>query len=257
MTSETLIQVVDLHKSFGPKKVLQGTNLDVRHGESMVVIGGSGTGKSVLLKHIIGLLKPDAGSVLVDCMDVCRMNDEDLNVLRRRFGMLFQGAALFDSLNVEENIAFALRRHSLMSAHDIRTRVAQCLDMVGMPGIERLRTSELSGGMKKRVGLARAIALQPEIILYDEPTTGLDPIMADVINRLIRQMQERLRVTSVAITHDMVSAYFIADRIAMLHEGRIVEVGTPDEIRSSPHPIVAQFVRGESAIHTKESIREQ
>ncbi len=247
MANETYIQVVDLYKSFGFKKVLQGLNLDIQRGETMVVIGGSGSGKSVLLKHIIGLLTPDSGGVFVDNQEVGRLNEKKLDLLRRRFGMLFQGAALFDSLNVEDNIAFALNRHSLLSPGEIKIRVTQCLEMVGMPGIEKLRTSELSGGMKKRVGLARAIALQPEIILYDEPTTGLDPIMSDVINNLIREMQEKLKVTSIAITHDMVSAYKIADRIAMLYEGRIEEVGTPEEIKNTSLPIVRQFIRGESS----------
>lgn len=245
---QEFIQAAGLRKAFGPKKVLQGVDLSIRRGETMVVIGGSGSGKSVLLKLVIGLLQPDAGSVFVDGREVGLLNEGGLNELRGRFGMLFQGAALFDSMNVEENVAFALKRHSRLSRTQISARVAECLEMVGMPGIERLRPSELSGGMRKRVGLARAIALQPEILLYDEPTTGLDPIMSDVINKLIREMQHRLKVTSVAITHDMVSAYTIGDRIAMLYHGTIVEVGTPDEIRRSSTGVVQQFIRGESKV---------
>ncbi|MEW6368000.1 MAG: ABC transporter ATP-binding protein [Acidobacteriota bacterium] len=246
MAEDMLIRIADVHKAFGPKKVLQGVDLDILRGETMVVIGGSGTGKSVLLKHIIGLLTPDSGEVYVDGQAVTTLDEKNLNLLRRRFGMLFQGAALFDSMNVEDNVGFALARHSLLSPSEIKDRVAECLDMVGMPGIQKLRPSELSGGMKKRVGLARAIALQPEIILYDEPTTGLDPVMADVINNLIIEMQTRLKVTSIAITHDMVSAYKISNRIAMLYQGKIVEIGTPDEIKNTRNPVVLQFIRGES-----------
>lgn len=242
-----LIRIEGLCKSFGPKKVLTGLDLGIERGETMVVIGGSGTGKSVLLKHIIGLLRPDGGEVYVDGEAVSGLDEKGLNRLRRRFGMLFQGAALFDSMNVEENVGFALTRHSMMSMAEIAERVAGCLEMVGMPGIQKLHPSELSGGMRKRVGLARAIALQPEIILYDEPTTGLDPIMADVINNLIVEMQERLKVTSIAITHDMVSAYKIADRIAMLYQGKIIEIGTPDQIRNTSNRVVEQFIKGDSS----------
>lgn len=247
MGEQVLIRIEDIHKSFGSKKVLQGVDLEILRGETMVVIGGSGTGKSVLLKHIIGLLHPDAGRVLVDGQAVGDLDEAGLSSMRRRFGMLFQGAALFDSMNVEDNVAFALKRHSGLPPAQIKERVADCLEAVGMPGIEKLKPSELSGGMKKRVGLARAIALQPEIILYDEPTTGLDPIMSDVINNLIIEMKKRLKATSIAITHDMVSAYKISDRIAMLYKGRIVEVGTPDQIRGSSNPVVQQFITGDSA----------
>jgi len=224
--------------------VLRGASLEIEKGESMVIIGCSGSGKSVLMKHIIGLIKPDKGTVLIDGIDIWKLSEKELNRLRRRFGMLFQYAALFDSLTVEENVGFALKHQRLKSKKEIKKRVEECLDMVGLPGVLDKKPNELSGGMKKRVGLARAIALQPEIVLYDEPTTGLDPIMADAINNLIIEMRERLEVTSLAITHDMVSAYKIADRIAMLYDGKIIEVGTPEEIRSSKNPVVGQFING-------------
>jgi phospholipid/cholesterol/gamma-HCH transport system ATP-binding protein len=221
-----------------------GTDLTVAKGESMVVIGGSGTGKSVLVKHIIGLLHPDAGTVTVDGRQVSTLKRTELSDLRRRMGMLFQYAALFDSMTVGENVAFALRRHTKMSEAEVRERVAEVLGMVGLSGVEETWPAELSGGMKKRAGLARAIAMGPEIMLYDEPTTGLDPILADQINELILDFRERLNVTSVAITHDMVSAYKIADRIAMLYDGRIEEVGTPEQIQNSDNPVIQQFIHG-------------
>lgn len=239
-----MIKVKDVYKSFGQKHVLKGVSLEIKKGESMVIIGGSGSGKSVLLKHIIGLLKPDRGEVLIDGTDITRLGERQLYAVRRRFGMLFQGAALFDSLMVWENVAFALLRQKVVSEKEARQIASEKLKMVGLKGIEDLMPSELSGGMKKRVGLARAIAHNPEIILYDEPTTGLDPIMADAINELIISLQKRLNVTSVTITHDMTSAYKIADRIAMLYDGRIIEVGTPEEIRNTENPIVRQFVTG-------------
>ncbi len=239
-----MIKVKDVYKSFGQKHVLKGVSLEIKKGESMVIIGGSGSGKSVLLKHIIGLLKPDRGEVLIDGTDITRLGERQLYAVRRRFGMLFQGAALFDSLTVWENVAFALLRQKAVSEKEARQIASEKLKMVGLKGIEDLMPSELSGGMKKRVGLARAIAHNPEIILYDEPTTGLDPIMADAINELIISLQKRLNVTSVTITHDMTSAYKIADRIAMLYDGRIIEVGTPEEIRNTENPIVRQFVTG-------------
>jgi len=239
-----MIEVVDLHKSFGGKRVLRGVNLGVEKGESMVVIGGSGSGKSVLIKHIIGLLKPDRGSVLVDGKDITGLSEKGLYEIRKKFGMLFQGAALFDSLSVWENVAFFLLRERRMKEEEAREAAVEKLKMVGLSGVEDLMPSELSGGMKKRVGLARAIAYEPEILLYDEPTTGLDPIMADAINDLIVELRESLSVTSVTITHDMHSAYKIADRMAMLYLGEIIEVGTPEEIKNTRNPIVRQFVRG-------------
>jgi len=238
------IRVEGLYKAFGKVEVLKGADLAVAKGESMVVIGGSGTGKSVLVKHIIGLLHPDAGSVTVDGRQVGSLKRTELNELRRRMGMLFQYAALFDSMTVGENVAFALRRHTKMSEAEVRERVAEVLGMVGLSGAQEKWPAELSGGMKKRAGLARAIALGPEIMLYDEPTTGLDPILADQINELILDFRERLNVTSVAITHDMISAYKIADRIAMLHDGRIEEVGTPEQIQNSDNPVIQQFIHG-------------
>jgi len=239
-----VIKLVDIHKSFGGNRVLCGVNLEVAEGESVVVIGRSGSGKTVLIKHIIGLLKPDRGEVYVDGVRIDNMKEKELNEVRKKFGMLFQGAALFDSLNVFENVAFGLRHHTDMTEEEIKDRVGECLKMVGLSNVEELYPSELSGGMKKRVGLARAIAMKPKIILYDEPTTGLDPIMADVINNLIVDLKNKLKVTSVAITHDMVSAYKIADRIAMLYGGRIIEEGTPEEIRNSANPVVQQFING-------------
>ncbi|HEB76404.1 MAG TPA: ABC transporter ATP-binding protein [Nitrospirae bacterium] len=239
-----MIKIEDLHKSFGDKDVLRGVNLDVGTGESMVVIGGSGSGKSVLIKHIIGLLRPDRGRVTIDGVDISTLNEKELYGVRRRFGMLFQGAALFDSLTVWENVAFILLRHGRMSEDEARDVASAKLRLVGLTGVEDLMPSELSGGMRKRVGLARAIAHEPEIILYDEPTTGLDPIMADAINDLIIELREKLHVTSVTITHDMKSAYKIADRIAMLYEGEIIETGSPEEIRNTSNPVVRQFITG-------------
>jgi phospholipid/cholesterol/gamma-HCH transport system ATP-binding protein len=239
-----MIELIDLYKNFGDNQVLRGASLKIDRGESMVIIGCSGSGKSVIMKHIIGLLKPDKGKVLVDGIDIWSLSEKDLNRLRRRFGMLFQYAALFDSLTVAENVGFALTQQKKKSKEEIIRRVKDCLDLVGLPGVEDKKPNELSGGMKKRVGLARAIALQPEIILYDEPTTGLDPIMADAINNLIIEMREKLKVTSLAITHDMVSAYKIADRIAMLYQGKIIAVGTPGEIKNSKNQVVEQFISG-------------
>jgi phospholipid/cholesterol/gamma-HCH transport system ATP-binding protein len=241
---DVFVSVEGLHKAFGGQQVLQGVDLNIARGESMVVIGGSGSGKSVLIKHIIGLLEPDAGQAKVDGQVVAELNRTELNELRRRMGMLFQYAALFDSMNVGENVAFALRQHTKMKDTEIKDRVAEVLGWVGLEGVEEKWPAELSGGMKKRVGLARAIALGPEIMLYDEPTTGLDPILADQINDLIIDLNERLHVTSISITHDMVSAYKIADRIAMLYKGKIEEVGTPDEIQSSSNPVIQQFIQG-------------
>lgn len=245
-STENMIAVRDLHKSFGTNHVLQGVNLDVRRGEDMVVIGGSGTGKSVLIKCIIGLTKPDKGTIYVDGQDTSSFNEKELNEMRKEFGMLFQSGALFDSMPVWENVGFGLKQHTNLSDDEIRDIVTEKLSLVGLKDVEDLMPSQLSGGMRKRVSLARAIAMAPNILLYDEPTTGLDPIMADVINELIIQLREKLRVTSITITHDMVSAYKIADRIAMLYMGKIIEVGTPEEIRSSRNEIVQQFIQGKS-----------
>lgn len=209
-----------------------------------MIIGRSGCGKSVLLKHIVGLLKPDSGQVLIDNQDVVRLSEKELNQVRLRIGLLFQGAALFDSLSVGENVGFVLREYSDLDEAAIAKRVRDSLELVGLRGVEELMPAELSGGMKKRVGLARAICARPDIVLYDEPTTGVDPIMADGINTLVRQLHDKLKVTSIAVTHDMVSAYKIADSIAMLYNGQIIESGTPEEIRNSKDPIVQQFITG-------------
>ncbi|MEK6690524.1 MAG: ABC transporter ATP-binding protein [Nitrospirota bacterium] len=239
-----MIKVVELYKSFDSKKVLLGVNLEVNRGESMVVIGGSGSGKSVLIKNIIGIMTPDRGSVLIANVDITKIKENELNEVRKKFGMLFQSSALFDSLSVWENVGFGLRQHTKMSDKEIKEISSEKLRMVGLVGIEDLMPSDLSGGMRKRVGLARAIAMNPEILLYDEPTTGIDPIMADVINELIIEMKKKLKVTSIAITHDIVSAYKIADRIAMLYNGEIIEIGTPEEIKNTKNPVVKQFITG-------------
>jgi phospholipid/cholesterol/gamma-HCH transport system ATP-binding protein len=239
-----MIKIVDVHKRFSGKEVLRGVNLEINKGETVVVIGRSGCGKSVLLKHIIGLLKPDSGQILVDGVDVVSLRGDDLYEFRRKFGMLFQGAALFDSLSVGQNVGLGLVEHTDLSEPEIERRVCEKLTLVGLENIEDARTPELSGGMKKRVGLARAIAMDPEVILYDEPTTGLDPIMADVINGLIRNLQATLKITSVAVTHDMKSAYKIGDRLAMLHEGKIIFEGTPDEIMHTRDETIRQFIEG-------------
>jgi phospholipid/cholesterol/gamma-HCH transport system ATP-binding protein len=239
-----MIEIVDLHKSFGKKQVLSGVNLTVEKGESMVVIGGSGSGKSVLVKQIIGILAPDAGTIRIDGIDITALHENALYEIRKKFGMLFQMAALFDSMTVWENVGFSLLRSKKMTPKEVRAIASEKLRLVGLVGVEEVMPSELSGGMRKRVGLARAIAHEPEILLYDEPTTGLDPIMADAINDLIIEMKQRLKVTSIAITHDMNSAYKIADRIAMLYEGKIVETGTPEEIKNTQNALVRQFVTG-------------
>ncbi len=241
-----MIIVSNVHKSFGPKQVLKGVNLKIYDGESLVILGPSGCGKSVLLKHIIGLMKPDSGQIIIDGEDITRFDQKRLDALRMRMGMLFQSAALFDSLNVEENIAFGLRRHTKLTSRAIHHLVSEKLEVVGLPGTNYLMPAELSGGMRKRVGLARAIAMEPEIILYDEPTTGLDPIMTSAIDELHLSLKERLGVTSIMVTHDLQSAYRVCDRIALHHGGQIVEIGTREEIINSPNPLVQQFIRGEA-----------
>ena len=240
------IQFQKVSKRLGRKEVLRGIDLDVAPGESLVIIGRSGTGKSVLLKHVVGLLRPDDGSVRVNGVDVAALEDKELLELREQMGMLFQGGALFDSMTIGENVGLALKEHTPLPDKQIEIVVSEKLALVGLTGSEGSRPSSLSGGMKKRAALARALALNPKIMLYDEPTTGLDPITADVINRLIRRLQDRLKITSIAVTHDMRSAYHIADRIAMLHEGRIHAMGTPDEIQATRDPIVRQFIEGSS-----------
>ncbi len=241
-----MIRIEGLYKSFNGKQVLDGVDLEVRTGETMVIIGTSGCGKSVLLRHIIGLMQPDEGSLTVDGVEMTGIGKARLYQLRRRFGMLFQGSALFDSLTVEDNVGLGLKQHSDLSKEEIGERVEAKLAMVGMSGTGRLMPAELSGGMKKRVGLARALAMDPEYVLYDEPTTGLDPITADRINDLMSDLSKKLRITSVVVTHDMVSAGRVADRIAMLHQGRIIFCGTPAEIQKSPDERIQRFIRGEA-----------
>jgi phospholipid/cholesterol/gamma-HCH transport system ATP-binding protein len=239
-----MIRIVDLHKAFGRKKVLQGVNLDLKRGETLAVIGQSGSGKSVLIKHIIGILRPDKGQIFVDGVEVTSLKDDELHKITRRFGMLFQGVALFDSMTVAQNVSFGLERYTDFSKERIQELVAESLDKVGLKGCEGLMPQELSGGMRKRVGLARAIAYGPDIILYDEPSTGIDPIRADAINDLINMMKRDMNVSTIVITHDIVSAYKVADRIAMLYEGKIVEAAAPEEIRNSKNPVIQQFIHG-------------
>ncbi len=238
------IELRNLHKAFDGRRVLCDMSIDVERGESLVIVGGSGTGKSVTLKHIIGLLKPDKGHVIIDGQDLTAMTDVELNRFRQRFGMAFQEGALFDSMSVFDNIAFPLRRHTKMTDKEIRARVEECLEDVHLPNVEKKRPSELSGGMRRRVGFARAISLKPEILLFDEPTTGLDPVISDVIAELIEEMDVKLGVTTVTITHDMKVAFKIADRVAMLYKGQIIEQGTPEEFQLSKNPIVEQFIEG-------------
>ncbi len=226
--------------------MLAGVDLEVRRGETVVVIGRSGGGKSVLLKHIVGLMQPDRGSIVVLGQEVTRLRGAAWAELRGRVGMVFQGSALFDSLTVGENVALGVRVRRRLGRDEERALVAENLAQVGLRDVEAVKPASLSGGMKKRVALARAIATEPEVLLYDEPTTGLDPMMADVINRLIRDLQERLGLSSVVVTHDMTSAYAVGDRIAFLHQGRIHQTGTPEEIRSSRDPLVRSFVEGRS-----------
>ncbi len=238
-----MIEVRTLSKSFSGTPVLQGVHFTVEDGEILVIIGKSGCGKTVLLKHLIGLIQPDEGEILVDGVAINGTKRSELLKMRKRFGMLFQSAALFDSLTVEENIALPLKEHSSLSKETVKQRVKEKLELVGLEGIERLRPSELSGGMRKRVGLARALILDPSYMLFDEPTTGVDPIMAERINDLIIDLQKRLKVTAIAVTHDLRSAYRIGTRLAMLAEGRIVFMGTVSEIRNSKNPVVMEFVR--------------
>ncbi|RLE17985.1 MAG: ABC transporter ATP-binding protein [Acidobacteria bacterium] len=239
-----MIELKNIHKSFGSKHVLNGINLHIVKGESFIILGGSGTGKSVMLKHIIGLMKPDKGRVFIDGKDVTDYTREQWFDIRRRFGMSFQEAALFDFMNVFENVAFPIRRHTRSTEMEIKKRVGYCLDIVGLSGNELLMPAELSGGMRRRAGFARSIALNPEVLLFDEPTTGLDPVMTDQIDNVINDLRRGLDVTCVTITHDMVSAFDIADRMVMLHEGEIVFTGTPDDVMKSRLPIIRSFLKG-------------
>lgn len=242
----SLIELRNLHKRFGKLVVLDGVNLSIPEGQSLVVIGASGTGKSVMLKHVVGLLKPDKGEVWFDGKRIDNLGERDLDPVRRQIGFLFQMGALFDSFTVEDNIAFPLREHTAMSADEVSAGVDEKLRMVGLPDVRKKMPAELSGGQRKRIGLARAIALGPRVILYDEPTTGLDPIRADVINELILKLQRELKVTSITVTHDMHSAFKVADRIVMLYKGKVVFDGTADEIQESRDPHIRSFVLGEA-----------
>ena len=239
-----MIEIVNLHKSFNGKKVLSGVNLNINKGETLVIIGQSGCGKSVLIKLIVGLLKPDDGYVLVEGKKVNELSEKALYELRRNFGFLFQGAALFDSMNVEENVSMPLTESDVVySAEEITRIVNEKLELVGLAGINKLKPSELSGGMRKRVGLARALATDPEYIFYDEPTTGLDPIMSDSIDNLIESLKAKINATSIVVTHDMFSVKNIATKVAMLHEGKMHFTGTPEELINSADPVITEFIK--------------
>lgn len=242
---EPMIKVRQLKIAFGAKEVLNDVNFDVMPGETLAIIGPSGTGKSTVIKVLTGLLQPTAGSVIIDNQETNAFTEEEWNGLRKHMGVVFQYSALFDFLTVGENVAFGLRRHFQLDEDEIQRRVGILLDLVGMPGTQSMLPSELSGGMKKRVGLARALAMQPQMVFYDEPTSGLDPVMTMTISRLIRKTQQKLGVSSVLVTHDMASAYYAADRIAMLYKGKIVQLGTVEEIKNSQNPVVKAFINGQ------------
>ena len=239
-----MIRVVDLYKSFGSQRVLAGVNLEIPDGTICVVIGGSGAGKSCLLKHFIGLLRPDHGEVWVDDVELSALRGRALNRVRNRFGMLFQGGALFDSLSVYDNVAFPLREKTRLSEAVIQQKVHERLAQVGLSGVDDKFPSELSGGMRKRVALARALVSEPEILLFDEPTTGLDPIRVNAIHRLILDLHQLLHFTAVVVSHEIPEIFSVATQVAMLHEGMIIATGTPSEIQASPNPVVQQFISG-------------
>lgn len=240
-----VLKATQVEKWFGGRKVLDGVDLEVREGETLVIMGGSGCGKSTLLRTLVGLLSPDGGDVRLFDREMARASEEERNEIRKRFGMLFQGAALFNSLSVGENVALPLREHTRLDDDIVRIIVKVKLELVGLTGFENLMPHQISGGMKKRVALARAIALDPKIVFYDEPGAGLDPITASVIDHLILDLTKKLHMTSVVVTHEMKSAFRIADRILVLHRGRVIAAGTPSEIQHSDHPYVNQFIRGE------------
>ena len=248
---EPIIRFRGVYKAFGPKVVYAGLNLEVYPEETLTIIGGSGVGKSVMIKMLIGLLHPDRGSITFEGQEITSMTERELQKVRQSIAMLFQGAALFDSIDVGENVAYGLREHfrKQMSEDQIRERVAWALGLVGLAGIESMAPSDLSGGMKKRVGLARAIAVRPKVLLYDEPTTGLDPINTTRINRLITGLAKALGVTSIVVTHDMNSAYTISDRMAMVHRGRVIATGTPQQIQASTNPLLANFINGNAPVN--------
>lgn len=239
-----MIEIIDLHKSFGNNYVLKGVNLTINAGEAIAIIGRSGCGKSVLLKHIVGLLEPDKGTVKVEGESISEIEKKDLYRIRRKFGFLFQGAALFDSMTVFENISLPLVENNLgYSKTEIENAVSEKLELVGLPGTQKLKPAELSGGMKKRVGLARALITNPDYVLYDEPTTGLDPVMSDAIDELIKELSEKLNVTSIIVTHDMFSVKNTAEKISMMHEGKIYFNGTPQQVLESEDPIIKKFIQ--------------
>ncbi len=240
-----MIRVQGLYKRFGSQPVLRGLDLDIATGEIMVVIGRSGGGKSVLLKHLIGLLRPDAGTVAVDGTDITRLRGRDLDQVRDRYGVVFQGGALFDSMSVSDNVAFPLREKSRLGAAEIQGRVEEKLQQVGLSGMGHKNPAEISGGMRKRVAIARALVTEPEIVFFDEPTTGLDPILVNTIHHLIVELHRKFRFTAVMVSHEIPEIFEIADRVAMLHDGAIVEVGPPEVIRASTNPVVQQFIRGD------------
>ena len=242
--TEPMIELKNVSMSFQDRRILDDVSLQVQRGEILVVIGPSGAGKSTLLRLMIGLLKPNAGQIWVDGREISHLDEDELNKIRRNMGMVFQYSALFDSMTVGENVAFGIRQHTKMPEEEILRVIRRTLRMVGLMGRENAMPSELSGGMKKRVSLARAIALNPKIVLYDEPTSGLDPVMSATINRLIMSTRRILGVTAVVVTHDMESAFTIADRIAMMYDEKIIAIGTPDEFRQSANPVVQQFVSG-------------
>jgi len=242
---QVAITIKDLIKYFDDRKVLHGINLDIYQGETFVIMGGSGCGKSTLLRHMSGAIKPDSGNVLFLGKDLTLLSSAELELIKRRFGMCFQSSALIDYLTVEENVSLPLREHTELDPKIISIIVKMKLNLVGMQGFEDLMPSMLSGGMKKRVGLARAIAMDPEVIFYDEPTAGLDPVVCAVIDKLILDLSKKLLLTSVVVTHNMESVFRLADRVAMLHEGRVLQVGTPQEIENSDNPIIQQFIKGE------------
>jgi len=239
-----MITINNLTKKIDNNLILNNINLKIETGETKVIIGRSGVGKSVLLKHIVGIMKPDSGNIVINDKDITLLPEKELNKVRMEIGLVFQGGALFDSMNVEENVAFVLNEFMKLSRKVVKEKVADALAMVGLQGIEKMMPSQLSGGMRKRVSLARVLCMEPEIILYDEPTTGVDPITADAINNLIVELHDKLKVTSIVVTHDMSSAYKVADSIAMLYHGQVIAEGTPEDIRQTTHPVVRQFIDG-------------
>ena len=245
---EVFIDAVDIHKQLGEQKVLQGVNLQVFRGETLVLIGGSGGGKSVLLKHLIGLTNPDRGQIFVEGQDIAGLNERQLGKVRMGMGYMFQSGALFDSLTVEENVAFPLRRQGMKNMADLTKRVADSLDVVELTEHAQKMPVDISGGMRKRVALARAIITRPKCIFYDEPTAGLDPIVTDIIDHLILRMQKRFQITSIVVTHDMKSVYHIANRVAYLKEGKIYFLGTPEELKASTDPVITDFTEGRSGM---------